>query len=62
MNASKESAAECLLLLPHLVTLPQPEVEAAYAKIRDFLTAAQKRLPSEASIARDKERRKKKTA
>lgn len=66
MDASKENCRQALEIINSLVAADQstsPEDDAdAKAKtdfIRDFLKAAEKRLPSQAAIDRDKERCKK---
>jgi hypothetical protein len=56
VNASKENAREAQAIISNLrgVTF---NTDAERDFVYDFLEAAEKRLPTEASIARDKQRR-----
>lgn len=54
MNASKENAAEAL---KHLESLDDPISGDHKAFVQVFLEAAAKKLPSEASFAKDKKRK-----
>lgn len=64
MNASKEAACAARETLQRLGNTLDREVHTAlyteFLLLHEFLDAAERRLPSEAAIARDKERRKKK--
>lgn len=64
MTASKETARAAIRTLKTLFDSLEPEERnkrsASFIALHDFLEAAEKRLPTEASIERDKNRRKKK--
>lgn len=62
MNASKETAKEAQVAFSDLwLLIPDKEkfkLGAKRATVEGFLTAAERKLPSEAAYAKDKERRK----
>jgi hypothetical protein len=55
LNASKETAREAFAFLEGQ---KEKMNEVAFQNIREFVIAAMKRLPTEAAIAKDKERKK----
>jgi hypothetical protein len=61
MNASKENAAKALQDLVALSDSMSPTARLASSarltRLEEFLEAARRRLPSEASIEKDRERR-----
>jgi hypothetical protein len=57
MNASKENAARALDALRQW-----PGSSASKTVVFEFLQAAQKRLPTEAAIARDRQRKRQRVA